>query len=133
MDVLRLCCADASRVPADVVAAHLALAAERQEYPDVDAELVIAARSLLWVLARRRRHDAMLRRIAVPVLLLHGDRDRLVPIAAARRTAAANPTWRFEVAEGVGHVPQLEVPEWTIERIRHWLATDGRAAALAAG
>lgn len=132
MDVLRLCCADASKVPAEIVAAHLELAVERMEYPDVDAELVIAARSLLWVLARRRHHAAMLRRIAVPVLLLHGNRDRLVPIAAARGTAAANPTWRFEVAEGVGHVPQLEVPDWTIDQIRQWLATDGRAAALAA-
>jgi pimeloyl-ACP methyl ester carboxylesterase len=132
MDVLRLCCADASRVPSAVVAAHLELANERQQYPDVDAELIIAARSLLWVLARRRHHAAMLRDITAPVLLLHGDRDRLVPIAAARRTAAANPTWRFAVAHDVGHVPQLEVPDWTVTQILGWLAEDGRAAALAA-
>lgn len=132
MDVLRLCCADASRVPAEVVAAHLELARERRDQADVDAELVIAARSLLWVLARRRRHAEMLRAIRVPVLLLHGDRDRLVPVAAARAVAAANPLWRFEVAGGVGHVPQLEVPDWTVERILDWLARDGRAAALAA-
>lgn len=132
MDVLRLCCADASRVPSEVVAAHLELARERQAYPDIDAELVIAARSLLWVLARRRQHANMLRRISVPVMLLHGDKDRLVPIAAARTAAAANPLWRFEVARGVGHVPQLEAPDWTIAHIRDWLATDGSAAALAA-
>jgi pimeloyl-ACP methyl ester carboxylesterase len=132
MDVLRLCCADASRVPSDVLAAHLEVAMERQQYPDVDAELIIAARSLLWVLARRRQHAAMLRKIAVPVLLLHGDRDRLVPIAAARNTAAANPTWQFAVADGVGHVPQLEVPDWTARQILDWLADNGRMAALAA-
>jgi pimeloyl-ACP methyl ester carboxylesterase len=132
MDVLRLCCADASRVPTEVVQAHLELARERQEYPDVDTELIIAARSLLWVLARRRHHAAMLRNIAVPVLLLHGERDRLVPIAAARSTAAANPLWQFEVAPGVGHVPQLEAPEWTVRHILGWLAADGKAAALAA-
>jgi pimeloyl-ACP methyl ester carboxylesterase len=63
---------------------------------------------------------------------LHGDQDRLIPIASARATAAANPTWRFEVAKGVGHVPQLEVPEWTISQITDWLATDGVAAAYAA-
>ncbi|MGZ4589297.1 MAG: alpha/beta fold hydrolase [Actinomycetes bacterium] len=132
MDVLRLCCADASRVPAEVVAAHLELARERRDYPNVDAELVLAAQSLLWVLARRRHHAQMLRNITVPVLLLHGDKDRLVPIAAARGTAAAHPLWRFEIATDVGHVPQLEVPEWTITHILDWLATDGRAAAMAA-
>jgi hypothetical protein len=32
----------------------------------------------------------------------------------------------------VGHVPQLEVPEWTAERIVEWLASDGAAAAALA-
>lgn len=132
MAVLRLCCADSSRVPDDVVEQHLELARERRDLPDVDAELVVAARSLMWVLARRRAHAEMLRRIHVPVLLLHGDRDRLVPVAAARATAAANPAWRFEVARGVGHVPQLEAPGWTVDQILDWLATDGVAAARAA-
>src|SRR5665811_1399914 len=73
-----------------------------------------------------------LRNATVPVLLLHGDQDRLVPIAAARATAAANPTWSFEVARGVGHVPQLELPEWTTGQILGWLDNDGAAAAYAA-
>ena len=55
------------------------------------------------------------------MLLLHGDEDRLVPVAAARAAAKANPAWRFEVAEDVGHVPQLEVPEWTAGHILDWL------------
>jgi pimeloyl-ACP methyl ester carboxylesterase len=130
--LLRLCCADSSRVPQHVVEHHLALARERYDYPDVDAELIVAARSLMWVLARRRVHAAMLRDIAVPVLMMHGDQDRLVPIASARAAAAANPMWRFEVASGVGHVPQLEVPDWTIGQILGWLETDGAAAAYAA-
>ena len=132
MAVLRLCCADSSRVPHEVVEQHLDLARERRDLPDVDAELLVAARSLLWVLARRRAHAAMLRRIRVPVLLLHGDQDRLVPIAAARMTAAAHPTWRFEVARGIGHVPQLEAPRWTVGHILDWLSTDAAAAARAA-
>jgi pimeloyl-ACP methyl ester carboxylesterase len=132
MALLRLCCADPSRVPKPVLREHLKLARERQDYPDVDAELIVAARSLVWVLARKRVHAAMLRSITAPVLLLHGDQDRLVPIAAARVAAEANPTWRFEVAEGVGHVPQLEVPAWTISQILGWLKTDGVAAAYAA-
>lgn len=130
--VLRLCCVDPSRVPRAVVEQHLELARQRQSYEDVDAELIVAARSLVWVLARRRQHAAMLKSITVPVLLMHGDQDRLVPIASARVAAAANPTWRFVVAHGVGHVPQLEVPDWTVDQILDWLRTDGLAAAYGA-
>ncbi len=132
MAVLRLCCVDPSRVPDDVLEQHVELVRERHDYPDIDAELIVAARSLLWVLARRREHAALLRSISAPVLLLHGDRDRLVPIEAARAAAHANPTWRFEVAQDVGHVPQLEVPDWTVARVRDWLATDGAAAVIGA-
>ena len=70
--------------------------------------------------------------IDVPVLLLHGDRDRLVPIAAARAAARANPSWQFEVAEGIGHVPQLEAPEWTADRILGWIAAHPEMAQQAA-
>ncbi|MFZ0159326.1 MAG: alpha/beta hydrolase [Kineosporiaceae bacterium] len=131
--LLRLCCVDAARVPEHVVAQHLDLARERHGDPDTDSELLVAARSLMWVLARRGRHAELLRNITVPVLLLHGDKDRLVPIAAARAAAAANQHWRFAVAHGVGHVPQLEVPDWTLDQILHWLATDAAAAAGLAG
>jgi hypothetical protein len=55
-----------------------------------------------------------------------------VPLAAARAVAADNPTWRFEVARNVGHVPQLEVPDWTIAHILDWLAVEGAAAAIVA-
>jgi pimeloyl-ACP methyl ester carboxylesterase len=130
--LLRLCCADPSRVPRAIVKQHLKLARERNDYPNVDAELIVAARSLLWVLARRRLLASMLYNITAPVLLLHGDQDRLVPITSARVAAAANPTWSFEVASGVGHVPQLEVPKWTLSQILGWLKADGLAAAYAA-
>ena len=125
MDVLRLCCSDPGQVPADVLRQHVELARERHGYPDVDAQFLMAARSLLTLLSRGRAHRQMLGGIPVPVLLLHGDEDRLVPVAAARTAAAAHPAWRFEVAEGVGHVPQLEAPEWTAGHVLDWLAADG--------
>jgi pimeloyl-ACP methyl ester carboxylesterase len=125
--LLRLCCADPSRVPDDVVDLHVELAARRREYPDVDSELLTAAQSLMWVLADRRRLAALQRSIDVPVLLMHGDQDRLVSIASARAAAAANPSWRFEVAAGIGHVPQLEAPGWTLDVIESWLADEPQA------
>ncbi len=127
--LLRLCCVDPSRVPEEVVTQHLDLARERGGGPDTDAELLVAARSLMWVLARRGRHAQLLRSLRVPVLLLHGERDRLVPITSARAAAAANPHWRFVVAPDIGHVPQLEAPGWTLAQILDWLATDAAGAA----
>jgi len=123
-DVLRLCCVDYTRVPADVLEQHLEVARARRGSPDVDEHFLGAARSLMTMLARRSSYLATMRSIQSPVLLLHGEKDRLVSVEAARAAAAANPTWRFEVVEDVGHVPQLEVPGWTAGRILDWLAAD---------
>lgn len=132
-DMLRLVCADPSRVPDHVVDQHIELAEQRRGYADdVDAELLSAARSLLWVLANRRGYTAMQQSIRVPVMLLHGDRDRLVPIASARAAAKANPSWSFQVAHDVGHTPQLEVPEWTADRVLAWLTDYPDTVAAAA-
>jgi len=129
MDVLRLCCVDPTRVPADVLEQHMEVARARRGYPDIDEHFLVAARSLLGALARRSAFTATIKAIRVPVLLLHGEKDRLVSIGAARAVAAANPSWRFEVAPDVGHVPQLEAPVWTASHIRDWLATDASDAA----
>jgi pimeloyl-ACP methyl ester carboxylesterase len=120
-ETLKLCCVDPSRVPQPVVEQHIELARHRRELPDVDAELLVAARSLMWVIARRRTYDEMLASIQVPVLLLHGEKDRLVPLRAARRTAAANPRWTFAVGPDLGHVPQLEDAGWTAAHLLEWL------------
>lgn len=127
-DVLRLCCVDPSRVSRPVLDQHACLAAARAGYAGLDEQFLVAARSLVQTLARRRELNAMLEGLQVPVLLLHGEKDRLVPVSAARYAAARNPSWRLEVAENVGHVPQLEAPEWTAGRIRDWLDAGGRAA-----
>ena len=123
MDVLRLCCVDPARVPPEVLQQHLEMARARSGYPDIDEHFLDAARSLMRMLVRRSSYEATMKAIRVPVLLLHGEKDRLVAIGASRAAAAANPSWRFQVAPDVGHVPQLEVPEWTAARILEWLAT----------
>ena len=132
-EVLQLCCVDPGRVPADVVEEHVALARARGDYPEAPAAMIEAARSLMLVLARRRRFAAMIDGITAPVLLLHGDSDRLVPLASAQAVSRARPAWRFEVARDIGHVPQLEDPAWTAAQILDWLATDAMAAAARAG
>jgi pimeloyl-ACP methyl ester carboxylesterase len=121
-DILTFCCADPGRVPADVLAAHLELAHRREAYTEMDAEFIAATRSLLRLLLGRRRVLRSLSRIACPVLLVHGEADRLVPVGSARRVAAANPAWRFVVARGIGHIPMLEAPEFVLSVLDDWLA-----------
>jgi len=124
MDVLRLCCVDPKRVTQAVIEQHMEVARVRRGYPDVDVQFLAAARSLMGLLSRRKSYLAAMASIKVPVLLLHGEKDRLVPIGTSRAVAAANPSWRFRVAPDAGHVPQLEVPEWTAGQILDWLASD---------
>lgn len=128
MDILTFCCADPHRVPADVVAAHVELGHRREAYTQMDAEFVAATRSLLALLRHRRRVLRAFAAIRCPVLLVHGEADRLIPVGAARRVAALNPSWRFEVVPKVGHVPMLEDPEWTLRLLGEWLPTTSSAA-----
>jgi pimeloyl-ACP methyl ester carboxylesterase len=128
METLRLCCVDPGRVPRDVVAAHLELARRRQGYTEMDAEFVAATRSLVALLGRRRQFLRMLTGIHQPVLLLQGDRDRLVSVRTARRVAGLNRAWRYEEAHNVGHIAMLEVPDWTLRAIWDWMAREGAAA-----
>ena len=54
------------------------------------------------------RHPFELERISVPVMLIWGDRDRLVFHRGAQRVLDAVPESRLELLEGVGHCPQVE-------------------------
>ncbi|GAA6525471.1 alpha/beta hydrolase [Intrasporangium sp. DVR] len=120
---IRLCFADASRADAAVLAAGAALLSYRDELARPEAEFLRAARSLLTVLRRGRAYSDLIRSVAAPVLLIHGEQDRLVPVAAARRIAAANPHWETEWLADVGHTPQLEAPERFVEIVNRWLGS----------
>ena len=93
LGTIALCFADASRADDELIGASVELAAWRRTTPAPEADFLGAARSLLAVLRRPRRYDALIAGIDRPVLLVHGELDRLVPVSAARRTAALNPTW----------------------------------------
>jgi len=129
---LRLCCADPAGVPAEVVAAHVALARERERMAWAQPAFLEAARSILAVLARSRDVRAMIRRITAPTLLVQGTEDRLVPLAASRALAELRPDWRLAVFDGVGHVPQLEAPERFVATVAGWLDGVVRPAGQAA-
>jgi pimeloyl-ACP methyl ester carboxylesterase len=58
----------------------------------------------------------------VPTYWIFGRHDRLVSHRYAARIGASLPAARVEVWDGVGHVPQFEVPERTNEALLDWLA-----------
>lgn len=119
-DTLRLCTVDPARVDPEVVAHHLPVAQRRLSHPEMDRHYSDAARSILAHLARRSVTDRMYAEITAPVLLVHGQRDRLVPFSGAKRMAERNPNWRFVPARDCGHLPMLEHPEWLAEQILTW-------------
>ncbi len=120
--VIELCFADPSRADPAMLTASVALAAERQrqEHPNAAAFLA-ASRSLMRVVGQRHRYWEMMASVRVPVLLIGGEADRLVPAASMRQAAARNPRWETVTLPGVGHTPQLEVPDSVIGTVRDWL------------
>ncbi|SFK56921.1 alpha/beta fold hydrolase [Geodermatophilus ruber] len=121
LDTLRLCGVDPATVPARLIDRSVDLIDERQDVAGMDRAFLTAARSLLLVLADPRLLRRAMSGIRAPVLLVHGDRDRLVDVAAARDTARRHPGWTYVELPGVGHVPQLQVPELLAKHILDWL------------
>jgi pimeloyl-ACP methyl ester carboxylesterase len=121
--LLRLLCVDPSRVAADVVAEHVELARVRNVFPQADQDFLRAARSVVATASGRRRssYRATIRTVTAPVLVIHGEKDRLVPVSASRALVRQHPTWRLVVLPDIGHVPQLEAPGATAQAVLTWL------------
>jgi pimeloyl-ACP methyl ester carboxylesterase len=119
--VVELCFADPSRADPAMLTASIALAAQVRAIPARDESFLAASRSLMRLVGRRRQYWATMAAIGVPVLLIAGEADRLVPVASTRLAGARNPRWETVILPGVGHTPQLEVPDNVIDTLRDWL------------
>jgi pimeloyl-ACP methyl ester carboxylesterase len=67
--------------------------------------------------------------VKVPVLLVWGDRDRMVPHRGSQRVIDALPETTYELLEGIGHCPQVEAPERVVELLVEFLASPAQHAA----
>jgi len=119
--LMRLCGVDVSELPPEVYAAQLEVARARLAMPWANTSFLQAARSVVMTSGRRSHVHAMIRRIKAPGLLIHGARDRLVPLSIGKDVARLRPDWRFTVLDDVGHVPQLQVPERWLAAVTSWL------------
>jgi pimeloyl-ACP methyl ester carboxylesterase len=71
-----------------------------------------------------RHHDACdrLRTIKVPVLIIHGREDRLVPVEEAEALHQILPRSRIEIFEGAGHQVHSERFDAVVDRVLHFVS-----------
>jgi pimeloyl-ACP methyl ester carboxylesterase len=120
-DVLKLTTVDMSRVSRETREAQIELTRWRHEQGDSDRAFLQATRSLVQWLWHRRTLESHIRRVQAPTLLVHGDHDNLVSLAAAGAVASLRPDWGFRVLANTGHIPQLERPQDFVALVQGWL------------
>jgi pimeloyl-ACP methyl ester carboxylesterase len=104
---------------------------------NADPKIVDAARQMilntpragiigtLQAMAARENTEAALATMKVPVFLLAGEHDQIIPPARSQALAAAVPGAKLAVIENVGHMPMLEDPSGTTAAIAEFLRTSG--------
>jgi pimeloyl-ACP methyl ester carboxylesterase len=60
--------------------------------------------------------------IKVPVMIMWGAEDNLIPVSSARWFAEAIPGSKLVIYPKVGHIPMEEVPEQSAADVKAWLA-----------
>ena len=73
-------------------------------------------------MAARPDSSAQLANLKIPVLLLAGDKDQIIPPEKAKAIAASIPTATLTIVENAGHMPMLEQPDATTAAIRSFLS-----------
>ena len=68
----------------------------------------------------------------LPVVLIWGDDDRIIPVSHAYAAHDALTGSRLEVLEGIGHFPHVEAPMAVAEIIENFITTTTPATNLAA-
>ncbi len=61
--------------------------------------------------------ESRLPQIRAKTLVLHGDRDVIVPLSSAEKLASLIPDAKLVVAAGAGHVPTVTRPRWVADEI----------------
>jgi len=59
----------------------------------------------------------------LPIMLIWGEQDPIIPVAHATAALEARPGTRLEVLKGVGHFPQVEAPTKVVDLIEDFIAT----------
>ena len=119
---LAMVCVDPTRIQPDVLAAHVQLTRERASLGRQNGRALLQATRSLGIRMADPRFWAHVKNVQAPTLVIHGELDRLIPIAAAHDLVRRRRDWTLEVMDGVGHVPMLETPELFLGVLEHWMA-----------
>ena len=90
-------------------------------YDDPAARLAFFASLRQIVMERPGPFFASMRRVRQPTLVVFGDRDRLVPARLGTALAQSLPNAELHFLHDVGHVPQFEATEQTLDLLRPFL------------
>jgi len=96
--------------------------------PGLDPEAAHALVGQMSSIGRREKHARLVSaltcnvasaasRITAPVLVIHGNRDRMVRLSRGRALAALFPGAELQIIEGAGHVPYLTHPRAVIDHV----------------
>ena len=119
---LALVSADPSRVDPKVVEAHVQLTRERSRLARQNSRAFLQASRSIGLRMADPRFWTRVRRVTAPTLVIHGSRDRVIPLAAAMELIRRRPDWKLRVLDGVGHVPMMETPDLVLSVLFEWLA-----------
>jgi pimeloyl-ACP methyl ester carboxylesterase len=120
-ETLRLCTVDPRSIDPQLVDALVESTERRLELHYTNRAFLEAARSIFRAQVSPGRYRELVRRVGQPALVIHGARDRLVPVKAAREAWTEHPNWRLVVFDDLGHIPQMEAPTRWLAVTERWL------------
>lgn len=120
---LAVVCADPGRLSPEIVEAHVRLTRERARLGGQNNRAFLQATRSIGLRMADPRFWPRARKVKAPTLVVHGELDRLIPVAAARELVRRVPGWKLEVVQGVGHVPMMETPALFLSVVLEWMST----------
>jgi pimeloyl-ACP methyl ester carboxylesterase len=121
---LALVFSEGDRIDPEMRERLVALATERRAYPEAARAYSESGGSLFRYLTAGMRGD--LDAVRARTLVLHGRKDRLVPVSFARDAARRRDDWRYVELADCGHAPQLELPERFVDVVIRWVERELR-------
>ena len=119
----RIITADPSTIPEDLVRLHVEQLVRQQHDEDAGPAFLEATRSLMALGRRRDIVNWIEDSVGCPVLVIHGRRDRLVPVGFAEAALERRPDWEMRLFPRVGHLAQMEAPDRWLDAVRGWLGS----------
>lgn len=118
--IINIGCARPDRIPPEVLAAAMKVARERALLSRAEDGFAPAVSSLMEFTRSTETLSASIGSIKASTLIMQGTEDRVVPPSVIDRLRQSRPDWTYHMLDGVGHVPQFEVPIEVADTIIDW-------------